>query len=557
MSDDNISEVARKLELLKLRFKEKAAKDIRLVRQIADNIRLGRYGPNDVAVAYHSLHRLAGSAGTFGFTALGEEARALEVTLKPLAETESDLASEQVQQVVDLEFVSRVANLVDHFSSDEVASQTTGAALLPITTEAATDSVVLVVHSDPDQARRLVEGLELHGFMPVALPSLERAVEYDLSGVSALVVKDSKMLVEGAVLDSVADIPPVVCVGAGDSFNERYALAECGVDGFLSEPVDVPMLADNMERLITERDESGSGRVMIVDDDPELLEHYGLVLEEGGLEVWRVNNPADLLSALSEFRPDIVLMDVQMGSFRGPDLARLLRFEPEWLGLPIVYLSSEDDRDFKVDALAKGGDDFLSKPVSDEFLLRAVTVRCYRARQLDKLVSRDSLTGLLKHSVARSEINKEYVRCQRRGEQAVVAMLDLDHFKQVNDRFGHRTGDLVIKGLANLLRHQLRKSDVIGRYGGEEFVVALPNCTLSDANRVLQSVCEHMAGIGFHSDGQEFNVTLSVGIVPLQNYLTSDDAIDAADHALYRQKQAGRNGVTVGEDIPITERTLA
>ena len=88
-------------------------------------------------------------------------------------------------------------------------------------------------------------------------------------------------------------------------------------------------------------------------------------------------------------------------------------------------------------------------------------------------------------------------------------------------------------------------------------MLALPNCSLIDAKRVLQSVCEHMAGISFHSDGHEFNVTLSVGMVPLQNYLTSDDAINAADQALYRQKQAGRNGVTVGEDIPLVERTLA
>lgn len=554
MSEENVSEIARKLEVLKLRFKEKAAKDISRLQQAAEQFRVGRFGPNDVVAAYHSLHRLAGSAGTFGYTALGEEARALELLLKPLAEIDGELTPEQVQRVVDLAFVSRVAGLLDSLSLDPVASQRTGAALLPVTVETSTDAVVLVVHSDPERAQNLVQSLELHGFLPVAVPSLKRAVEHGLAGVSALVVKDSKMLCEGSALESVADTPPVVCVGAGDSFDERYALAECGVDGFLCEPVDVPLLADTMERLITEREESGSGRVMIVDDDPELLEHYGLVLEQGGLKVWRVNNPADILGALSEFRPDIVLMDVQMGTLRGPNLARLLRFEPEWLGLPIIYLSSENDREYQVDALAKGGDDFLVKPVSDAFLLRAVTVRCYRARQLDKLVSRDSLTGLLKHSVARSEINKEYVRCQRRGEQAVVAMLDLDHFKQVNDRYGHRTGDLVIKGLANLLRHQLRKSDVIGRYGGEEFLVALPNCSLTNASRVLQSVCEHMAGIGFQSAGQEFHVTLSVGIVPLQNYLTSDDAIDAADQALYRQKQAGRNGVTVGEDVPITDR---
>ncbi len=556
MSEENISEVARKLELLKLRFKEKATKDIGLLQQATDQFRVGRFGPNDVAAAYHYLHRLAGSAGTFGYSALGEEARALEVMLKPLAEVSEAVAPEQVQNVVDEAFVSRVTHLVDFLLLDQAVRHKAAAASLPVSGEMATESCVLILHSDPNRAQELVHGLELHGFVPLALPTLQQAIDFGLSDVIALIVEDTQILRDGWQLETVSDTPPVISLGAGDSFDERYALAECGVDGFLSEPVDIPVLADYMERLITEREESGWGRVMIVDDDPELLEHYGLVLEEGGLEVWRVNDPAEILSALSEFRPDIVLMDVQMGKYRGPNLAQMLRFEPGWLGLPIIYLSSEDDREFQVEAMAKGGDDFLTKPVSDDFLLRAVTVRCYRARQLDKLASRDSLTGLLKHSLAKSEIQNEHARCQRRSEQAVVAMLDLDHFKQVNDRFGHRTGDLVIKGLANLLRHQLRKSDVIGRYGGEEFVVALPDCSIENACRIMQSVCDHMAGIGFQGDGQEFRVTLSVGMVPLQNFLTSDDAIDAADQALYRQKQAGRNGVTVGGDMRTTERTL-
>ncbi|WP_372982376.1 diguanylate cyclase [Marinobacter sediminum] len=556
MSEESLSEVARKLELLKLRFKEKATKDIGLLQRTTDQLRAGRFGPNDVAAAYHSLHRLAGSAGTFGYSDLGEEARALEIKLKPLAEASDEVAPEQVHNVVDEAFASRVRHLVDFLSRNQAVGERAAVASLPVSGEMATESCVLIVHSDPVRAQELVHGLELHGFVPLALPTLKQAVEYGLSDVTALIVQDGQVLRDGWQLEAVSDTPPVISLGAGDSFDERYALAECGVDGFLSEPVDIPVLADYMERLITEREESGWGRVMIVDDDPELLEHYGLVLEEGGLEVWRVNDPAEILSALSEFRPDIVLMDVQMGKYRGPNLAQMLRFEPGWLGLPIIYLSSEDDREFQVEAMAKGGDDFLTKPVSDDFLLRAVTVRCYRARQLDKLASRDSLTGLLKHSLAKSEIQNEHARCQRRGEQAVVAMLDLDHFKQVNDHFGHRTGDLVIKGLANLLRHQLRKSDVIGRYGGEEFVVALPDCSLENARRIMQSVCKHMAGIEFHSDGQEFTVTLSVGMVPLQDFLTSDDAIDAADQALYRQKQAGRNGVWVGGDKSVRVRTL-
>ncbi len=237
-----------------------------------------------------------------------------------------------------------------------------------------------------------------------------------------------------------------------------------------------------------------------------------------------------------------------VGVLSGPNLARMLRYDPEWLGLPIIFLSSEEDREFQVDALAEGGDDFLTKPISDSLLLRAVTVRCYRARQLDKLVSRDSLTGLLKHSVIKSEVGKELARCQRLGQQSVVAMLDLDHFKQVNDCYGHRTGDLVIKGLANLLRHRLRKSDVIGRYGGEEFMVALPDCSVEQARVVFQSVCDLMSRISFTGGNKEFHVTLSVGVAPLEDYVSDDDAIEAADKALYSRKLSGRNGVTATSD---------
>jgi diguanylate cyclase (GGDEF)-like protein len=127
---------------------------------------------------------------------------------------------------------------------------------------------------------------------------------------------------------------------------------------------------------------------------------------------------------------------------------------------------------------------------------------------------------------------------------SVVAMLDLDHFKKVNDSQGHRAGDLVIKGLANLLRHRLRKTDVIGRYGGEEFIVVLPDCTLERGQTVLKAVCEDFSRIVFEGGAGEFSVTLSVGMASLPDYDHPEEAIEAADRALYERKRAGRNGVT-------------
>lgn len=505
----------------------------------------------DVSSVYQSLHRLAGSAGTFGYTALGEKARQLELAMKPLFDKPPSGSEEagivgDTQQLLTAEFLSQIAGLSLLLQQSGQHSEVESDLLpQPIKTGSVRKSVVQIIDSDPSRAGELASGLALHGFETAVCGSSGEAEHNPVPDLSAVVIRATQVLDDKLRLDTLGDQVPVICIGTWDSFTKRYRLSELGTSGFLYDPVDVPVLADYIERLIKERQDGESGRVMIVDDDLELLEHYSLVLEGGGLEVFRVNDPSEILFALSEFRPDIVLMDIQMGEFNGPVLARMLRFDQEWLGLPIIYLSSEEDKEFQLEAMSQGGDDFLTKPVSDAFLLRAITVRCYRARQLDKLASRDSLTDLLKHSLAKSEVRKEHARCLRLEHESVIAMLDLDHFKRVNDQYGHRTGDLVIKGLANLLRHRLRDSDVIGRYGGEEFIVALPDCSVADARVVLQSVCDQLSRIVFTAGDQEFTVTLSAGMAPLNRFSTSDGAIEAADQALCQRKQAGRNGVTV------------
>ena len=332
--------------------------------------------------------------------------------------------------------------------------------------------VVLVVAPSSDVSRDLCQGLSLHGFQPRLVDQLEALDPAVLAReVSAVVLYDWELEAELPFLALGNDRPPVVCLGQEDTFLERYVLAEKGMDGFFTLPLDLPLLVDFIERLISERDELDRGRVMIVDDDPELLEHYSLVLEEVGLVVCRVNDPSTLLTSLSEFRPNLVLMDMQMGRYSGATLARMIRFDPEWLGLPIVYLSSEENRERQLEALSHGGDDFLTKPVSDHYLQRAVLVRCYRARQLEKLATRDSLTGLLKHSLANAEIENAFARSVRTGQESVVAMLDLDHFKRVNDRYGHSTGDAVLSEVARRLVQQMRSDDTVARLGGDEFVL--------------------------------------------------------------------------------------
>lgn len=194
--------------------------------------------------------------------------------------------------------------------------------------------------------------------------------------------------------------------------------------------------------------------------------------------------------------------------------------------------------------MAQGADEFITKPISDRQLVSSVRALCYRARTLAKLLSCDGLTGLLNHSHIKQALHHEYARMQRHNHNATVAILDLDHFKQVNDRYGHASGDQVIKALASLLQQRLRNTDHIGRYGGEEFVVILPHCNIVQALPMFNAVCRHFSQLSFISSNGTFNVTVSVGLSELNHFHSEEQALNAADDALYQQKKAGRNGVT-------------
>jgi len=540
------SDVRKKLETLRNRFRDKTIGDIQGLVANIQNASQRSEAVNELVAAYQLLHRLAGSAGTLGFTQLGEQARKLEIAIKPLAEqvtegVDSERIRLQLQQLLDGGYERDISSLGSLLGAAEPVSAQWHK---PKPAEADRQSVVLILEPDQLLKDQITQGLALYGYQIRSLSSGEQWPD-SMDDVDLVMIRDTLLQDEGAAWLSKLRSLPVICFSGAHDFTTRYRLASLGIDAYVDEPHDIPALADRVEQLLAEGLATLTGRVMIMDDDKELLEHYRLVLTSGGLQVRALDDPSRLLSELADFRPDILLMDVQMGQYDGPVLARMLRFQAEWLSLPIIFFSSEEDRDLQLDVLARGGDDFVTKPVSDQFLVRTARIRCYRARQLDKLVSLDSLTGLLKHALAKTELNREHARCARYGHNSVVAMLDLDHFKQVNDSYGHGTDDVVIKALSNLLRHRLRSTDIIGRYGGEEFVLVMPECTMDEAVDILEALCQDFARLVFNAGSTEFSVTFSAGVATLNAYESGEQAIEAADKALYQRKRAGRNGVTL------------
>ncbi len=509
----------------------------------------------EMLVELHAdLHKLAGSGGTFGFSELSRQARLLEVTAK--AWLDDSIVPELVQWEAwktDLLRLRRALEVPD------VKEEATASMPKP-ESESEQESPIRVVLIEDDKAAgaELSKGLSQFGYEVTHYTNFAEAEVTILADPPDVLVADiilsRQVSVEGTdattlLYNRLGYLLPTIFITSRADFSARLSAAKAGGSACLIKPVDIPVLARCITMLQQER-ELEPYRVLIVDDDEGLAEHYRLTLMSAGMLAEKVCRPKEVLTALQKFHPDILLIDLYMPECTGAQLARAIRYEEAWLSTPIIYLSAEDDLDEQVKALdIGGGDDFLTKPIVDQKLVAVVRTRAARARKVEELMSKDSLTGLLKHSSIKERIEQEFDRARRSGKIMSMAMVDMDYFKRVNDTWGHPMGDQVIKTLAHLLRQRLRRQDSIGRYGGEEFAVVLPECNAADAMKLLDDVRLRFGDIRFIHKGQSFTVTLSAGVADSEQCADAQGLLAAADAALYVAKNGGRDQVCRFEDV--------
>jgi diguanylate cyclase (GGDEF)-like protein len=254
------------------------------------------------------------------------------------------------------------------------------------------------------------------------------------------------------------------------------------------------------------------------------------------------------LNVIGSFNPDLILMDMYMPVCNGEDLCKIIRQYESFTSIPIVFLSSEADVQKQLNAMKIGADDFLTKGIDPEHLITSITTRIQRHRVLSSFMIRDSLTGLLNHTTSKKQLESMITKAQKLNTPLSFAMIDIDHFKKVNDTYGHPTGDKVIKSLSRLLQKRLRKTDSIGRYGGEEFAIVLWNTDAKSAKKILDEIREDFSKIEHLHEGKVFFTTFSSGIAEFPGFVTSADLSNAADRALYVAKKQGRNQVCISQD---------
>ncbi len=491
------------------------------------------------------LHKLAGAGGTFGFPELSAQARKLEGMSKGWLDSALPVPPDQWQiWLTGLRALSL---------SIVVQDEPVVAKPLPVLTTSRSavrgEVRVSMVHSDPVLSLAMCRGLGQFGYTVVSYPDWRSAQAGLLGDPPDIVLMESAVIEGGSesirqaveqLVDRMGRRATLILLANHAEFTLQLLAAKVGAEAFFKLPVDVPTVAARIESLVLARGPRPY-RVLIVEDDEALAEHYCLTLRAAGMLAEQVNHPYAVLPALHKLRPDVLLMDLYMPECTGEELARMIRYNGDWQSLPIVLVSAESDLVRQMQALRSGADDFLVKPISDGQLVVGVRVRAERARKMAELMSQDSLTGLLKHASIKERLIQEVDRARRNGKPLSIAMVDIDFFKRVNDNWGHPMGDQVIKTLGNLLRQRLRRQDSVGRYGGEEFLAVLPECSELDAARLLDDIRRRFADIEFRSGENGFNVTLSAGIAVSTHGRDAHELLVDADQALYQAKNGGRN----------------
>lgn len=333
-----------------------------------------------------------------------------------------------------------------------------------------------------------------------------------------------------------------VFISSQGSLTNRLSAVRAGSSAFFVKPVNITELCSTLSQL-TSAVRPEPYRVMIVDDDQQLAEYHALILQEAGMVTHTVSDPLQIMSPLFEFKPDLILMDMYMPGCSGMELAKAIRQIGAYFSIPLVYLSSETDLDKQFQAMQIGGDAFLTKPVNPARLVSSVIARAERMKIIRSQMVRDSMTGLFNHTATKEHLDTAIAHAQRKCEEVCFAMIDVDKFKIVNDTYGHPIGDRVLIALARLIRQRVRKADIVGRFGGEEFAVILPGCLLSEAVALLNEVRESFAAVCFQAKEETFTCTFSCGVAPLSLYGDATALNAGADEALYAAKNGGRNQV--------------
>jgi diguanylate cyclase (GGDEF)-like protein len=320
-------------------------------------------------------------------------------------------------------------------------------------------------------------------------------------------------------------------------------------------------------------DNSNGQSIVIVDDMPDNLRLLAEILKERGYRARPAPSGMRALATILKEPPELILLDIMMPGMDGYEVCRKLKADELTRDIPVIFLSALNEVFDKVKAFQAGGVDYISKPFQVEEVLARVnthlTIRAQQktltlqneelkknnaliseqAKQLDRAARSDFLTGLSNRRDFLDKSEQEEVRFRRSARPFALILLDIDHFKNVNDTYGHECGDGVLVGVARCIEQALRAQDLIARWGGEEFVCLLPESEVDGARLAAEKVREAVEQYLHQSNDVHVSVTVTIGLSMYDGTSSMEECIRQADAAMYEGKNQGRNQVVVANPM--------
>jgi len=382
---------------------------------------------------------------------------------------------------------------------------------------------------------------------------------------------------------------PVVMVTALSDVEDRVQGLNSGADDFLTKPINDLALFARIRSLVrlksmtdelklrdktgeqfggdevtrdVEKDVAGS-KVLIIDDDVAQAQQISTKLSEIDVNATVISNPPDAVRTSEEETFDLIMVSAQLSSDDGIQLCTHLRSQEKTRNTPLLIIIEDDKPDLLVKALDMGINDYLVTPIDSNEVIARVKIQVRRKKYQDALQAnqqqslemavRDGLTGLYNRRYFDTHVERMLQSSKDNGKPLSLMILDMDHFKEVNDTHGHQSGDEVLKQLSELIMKSVRPSDLVARYGGEEFVVVMPSTDLKNSSYVGERIRKIIESTPFDIpvDPGKINKTVSIGLAVSIPDDDSNKVIERADKALYHVKNTGRNKVAVYSDKPL------
>ncbi|NEQ23112.1 MAG: response regulator, partial [Microcoleus sp. SIO2G3] len=524
------------------RTKSVSFERVRFLEQTVELLRSSSLDESQRQKASQTAHKLAGSLGTFGFDEGSRIAHQLEVLF------ESEPERSQQPQIAP-----QAERLVTALSQE-----LSGQRLTPIDEPPPTDQpLLLILDADRELAHSISAEAGTWKIRTAIATSLTAARTHLRQERPATVLLDPSFgQSEAALTALLSDLKaepavPLLIFSAQDRSIDRVAAVQLGGQLFLQKPMQPAQVLRSVTEVLQPPSQP-IAHILAVDADEQLLVQLKTTLEPQGLQLTCLSDPTQFWEHLKAVQPDLLILDAALPTLSGIELCQSVRQDAQWNWLPIVFLIASNDASTMQQVFTAGADDCLLKPIAPEELSLRVLNRLKRSQLLRTQAETDVLTGIANRQQATQAFNQLLQLAPQSQQPMCLAVLDLDHFKQVNDKYGHLQGDRVLRQFAQFLKQKVRSGDVVARWGGEEFVVGMYGIDRAAGHERLAEILEEWRSLPLTTlSGELLFVTFSGGVAQYPNDGTALQMLyRTADAALYRAKLAGRDRILSVEGQP-------